>query len=326
MKKALLLASPASMIYQFNIDNIHILQELGYEIDVAANFESGSPETNRNVSEKKNFLKNIGVNIIQVPIPRKIFDIKSIIKSYKLTKKMCEENNYDIVHCHSPIGGVIARLGARKIRKRGAKIIYTAHGFHFYKGAPIVNWLIFYPIELLCSFLTDVIITINKEDYLRAKRRFKAKKIVYIPGVGIDTEKINSIKIDKIIERKKLGVPYNCKMLLSVGELSKRKNHEKIIRTLATISDKSIYYCIAGVGDKKNELRELSKKLGVDNQVKMLGFRTDIIKLCKIADIFCFPSLQEGLPVALMEAMAAGLPIVCSAIRGNVDLIEEGKG
>lgn len=322
MKKALMLSSVASMIDQFNMENIKILKNLGYEVHVLANFSFGNTTSDERTKEFKEELENMGIKVYNVPIPRKITAIKEMISSYKKIKKVCSENNYDILHCHSPIGGVLARFAFKDFRKKGGKLIYTAHGFHFFKGAPIKNWIIFYPIEKFCSRYTDCLITINKEDYKRAKN-FKAKEVKYVPGIGIDTKKIKDIK-----KNRKILNEFNIKdevVLVSVGELSNRKNHKVILKALEKVKG-NFKYIICGQGAKKEELIKLSKELNLQEKVEFLGYRQDVKEILKASDIFCFPSKQEGLPVALMEAMASGLPVICSDIRGNKDLIEDKKG
>ena len=322
MKKALMLSSVASMIDQFNMENIKILKNLGYEVHVLANFSFGNTTSDERTKEFKEELENMGIKVYNVPIPRKITAIKEMISSYKKIKKVCSENNYDILHCHSPIGGVLARFAFKDFRKKGGKLIYTAHGFHFFKGAPIKNWIIFYPIEKFCSRYTDCLITINKEDYKRAKN-FKAKEVKYVPGIGIDTKKIKDIK-----KNRKILNEFNIKdevVLVSVGELSNRKNHKVILKDLEKVKG-NFKYIICGQGAKKEELIKLSKELNLQEKVEFLGYRQDVKEILKTSDIFCFPSKQEGLPVALMEAMASGLPVICSDIRGNKDLIENKKG
>lgn len=158
----LMLASVASMIDLFNADNMNILEKLGCRIDVAANFSKGSITSQERVAAYRRELEVRGINVYNTPIPRSIFKIGDIINSYKQIRKLTKEKHYRIVHCHSPIGGVVARFACRKARKTGRKVIYTAHGFHFFKGASLINWLIFYPIERLCSHFTDVLITINQ--------------------------------------------------------------------------------------------------------------------------------------------------------------------
>ena len=203
---------------------------------------------------------------------------------------------------------------------------YTAHGFHFFKGAPILNWLIYYPVEKWLARYTDTLITINKEDYERAKSKFKAKRVEYVPGVGIDLKKFNTVKVDRDLKRSQLGLPKEAFVVLSVGELNKNKNHEVIIRAIAKIDNPDIHYIVCGEGPLKGYLIDLSEDLGIKNRVHLLGIRKDIAEICKVSDLFTFPSYREGLSVALMEAMANGLPVVCSNVRGNSDLIEDGKG
>ncbi len=327
MKKALMMAHVASMIDLFNMDNIHILQDLGYEVDVACNFEYGSVTSQQRVNEFKQELISQGINVYQIPVPRNITAIGNIAESYRIIKQLTKSKHYDIVHCQSPIGGVIARLACKKARKHGTKVIYVAHGFHFYKGASIKNWMLFYPIEKYCARYTDCLITMNQEDYNFAQRKMnKAKHIKYIPGVGINTQEINSIDVDIDSKRKELGIPVDSTIIVSVGELNKNKNHEVIIRALAEINNPSIHYIICGKGPLKDYLMTLSKELHLDQNVHILGYRKDVIEILKSSDIFAFPSIREGLSVSMMEAMAAGLPVVCSEIRGNTDLIKDGAG
>ncbi len=325
MKRALMFASVASMIDQFNMGNINILQELGYKVDVACNFEFGSTTSQERVNELKKELETKGVNTYHIPVPRKITLLKDMFEAFRLTKRLVIKNKYDIVHCHSPIGGVIARMACKQLRKENTKVIYTAHGFHFYKGAPKLNWAIFYPIEKYWAKYTDTLITINNEDFNRAKN-FKAENITYVPGIGIDVEELSSVQVDRDEKRKEFGISNeeDC-MILSVGELNDNKNHEVIIKALAKITG-SYKYVICGRGDKKTDLERLAQDLKIRDKVIFAGYRSDIKELLKAADIFCLPSKREGLSVALMEAAAAGLPCIVSSIRGNVDLIQNGEG
>ena len=324
-KRVLQLASVASMIDLFNADNINILIGQNCQVEVAANFQEGSITSKERVAEYKEELLRRDIVVHDVPIPRSIFHIGAIIKSYRQIKELVEEKHYKMVHCHSPIGGVIARLACRKIRKTGTKVIYTGHGLHFFKGAPLLNWLIFYPVERFCAYLTDVIIAINQEDYHR-EQSWKACKIEYVPGIGVDTKSFQQENINRESMRKEFGFDENDFVFMSTGQISVRKNHEVAIRALAVLNNKHIKYLIVGFGELEEKLRKLSADIGVDDQVVFAGYRGDVKELLHIVDGFVFPSLQEGLPVALMEAMAAGLPIVCSRIRGNVDLIKNGEG
>ena len=322
--KALMLASVASMIDQFNMQNIQLLLDNGFLVDVACNCREGNTITDERVQSLIKRLADKGVPVIHVPIPRKITDVKGIANSIAQVKKMCDENHYNLLHCHSPIGSVVARVAARDARNRGTKVIYTAHGFHFYKGAPKQNWVLFYPVEKICSKWTDVLITINTEDYEFAKKHMNAGRVEYIPGVGVDTEKFQLENFDRAAKRAELGIKDDDFFILSVGELNQNKNQEVIVRAIAKLNNQKIHYFIAGKGDKADYLQELANQLGVN--LHLLGYRTDIVELLNTADLYAFPSYREGLSVALMEAMSAGLPCVVSKIRGNVDLIEDGKG
>ena len=322
--KALILASVASMIDQFNMQNIQLLLDNGYDVDVACNCKEGNSISDERVQNLIERLAVKGVTVTHVPIPRKISDINGIKESLSQVKRMCDENQYNLLHCHSPIGSVVARLAAKDARKKGTRVIYTAHGFHFYKGAPKKNWMMYYPVEKICSRFTDVLITINKEDYEFAKKHMYGGRVEYIPGVGVDTKKFKLEGFDKSAKRTELGITDQDFMVLSVGELNENKNQEVVIRAISKLANSSIHYFIAGKGDKDSYLLDLAKDFNVN--LHLLGYRTDIVELLNTADVYAFPSFREGLSVALMEAMAAGLPCVVSKIRGNVDLIEDKKG
>ena len=329
MKRALVLASVASMIDQFNMPNIRLMKEMGYEVDVATNFLKGSTCSDEKIAALKQTLQEMNVRCFQIDFSRKVLNISENTKAYKQTKKIIDENNYALIHSHSPIGGFLSRIAARNARKKGTKMIYTAHGFHFFKGAPLMNWLIFYPIERISSRWTDILVTITHEDYQLAQNKMYAKEVVYVPGVGINTAAFASKEEDAAInarKREELGLSLTDTVMLSVGELNKNKNHEIALRAIAQLGRSDLHYVIAGRGDLKDHLEQLAKELGVSKQLHLLGFRTDVKELFKMADFFAHPSFREGLSVAVMEAMANGLPVICTEIRGNTDLIEDNKG
>lgn len=317
MKKVLFVATVVKLhIMVFHIPYLEWFKENGYEVHVAAKNDYENKED------------------CNIPFCDKFFDLpferlplkKNNFYAQKELKKIININKYEVIHCHTPIGGALTRISAREARKNGTKVIYTVHGFHFYKGAPFINWLLYYPIERWLAKYTDVLITINKEDYERAKSKFKATRVKYIPGIGIDLKKFKTIEVSREWKRSELCLPKDAFVVLSVGELNKNKNHEAIIRAIAKIDNLKIHYVICGQGQLDQYLRNLSKELDIEKQVHLLGFRKDIPEICKSSDLFAFPSFREGLSVALMEAMASGLPVVCSKIRGNSDLIENGKG
>ena len=316
MKKVLFVATVVKLhIMVFHIPYLEWFKKNGYEVHVAAR---------NDYDNKDECIIPFCDRFHDLPFERSPIR-KNNLQVYKDLKNIIDTEQYEIIHFHTPMGGAIGRLAARSARKKGTKVIYTAHGFHFFKGAPLVNWLAYYPAERWLSRYTDVLITINKEDYKLAKK-FKANRIEYVPGVGIDTDKFKNIEVNRTEKRESLGVSEDDFMIISVGELNKNKNHQVIIRAIAKLRNEKIKYVLCGQGPLETELRELAKELDVENQVKFLGFRKDVPDLMKVADLFAFPSYREGLSLSLMEAMASGLPVVCSEIRGNTDLIEDGKG
>ncbi|MBP3378557.1 MAG: glycosyltransferase family 4 protein, partial [Clostridia bacterium] len=310
MNKALFVATVVKKhINVFHLPFLKMFKTAGYEVHVAAGNdfynpnECSSPWCDRyyNLSFERSPLKFSNIN------------------AYKSIKKLIDAENYDIIHCHTPVGGVVARIAARNARKNGTKVFYTAHGFHFYKGAPLKNWLLYYPIEKLCSKFTDVLITINKEDFALAQRKMKAAEVLYVPGVGIDTEKYENATVDKDAFRKELGIPSDAILLTSVGELNKNKNHEVVLRALSTLDDSNIHYAIAGNGPLHDYLIQLAQELKISNRFHLLGYRRDIAQIYKASDICVFPSIREGLGLAAIEGMAAGLPLIASDNRGTRD-------
>lgn len=285
----------------------------GHTVDIA---------TNENRSSVPDCYREWGCKVYQIDTSRSPLSTGNL-KAIKQLKTLVAKEKYDIVHCHTPVAAMCTRLACRKARKTGTRVIYTAHGFHFYKGAPLKNWLLYYPVEKICAYFTDVLITINKEDHALAQKKMKAKQVEYVPGVGIDITKFGQATVDKIAKRKELGIPEDATLLLSVGELNGNKNHETVIRA---IKDLDVYYIIAGKGGLQEHLQGVIDELGMTDRVKLLGYRRDVAELYQAADVYVLPSIREGLNVSVMEAMASGLPCVIGKIRGNVDLIEDGKG
>lgn len=326
-KNALVLASVASMIDQFNMPNIEILRSLGFEVDVVADYTNPG---NISVERSKNLqarLESMGAKPIDIAVPRSL-NPKIVSYAYKEVKKLITTEHYDLIHCHSPIGGAITRLAAKKERENGTKVIYTAHGFHFYTGAPIKNWLVFYPVEKWLSRYTDVLITINREDYERAKRKFCAKKTVYVPGIGVDIEKFSPNQTVRCRKRAELKMADGDILLLSVGELNENKNHRVVVEALGMMDEDQrshLHYFIAGKDAGQGDaLVQQAEEKGVN--LHLLDYRTDVPKLLNSADVFLLPSIREGLNVSLMEAMACGLPCIASDIRGDRDLVDEKGG
>lgn len=273
---------------------------------------------------KADFKKHI--KMYDANIYRSIFNIKDIYIAYKNLNKFLKENRVDVIHCNTPIGGFLGRICGHKNNVK--KIIYTAHGFHFYKSNNIIKNYIFRTIEKRLALRTDAIITMNEEDYEAAKKfRLKDKgKVYYTHGVGIELDKFRKCCLDINKKRKELGLNSNDIIIISMGDLIKRKNYKLALDIIANCKNKRIKYLICGSGPEKEPLKKYVEKLGISNQVIFMGYRNDIIELLKISDIFLLTSVQEGLPRSTMEAMAAGLPCVVSKIRGNTDLIDNNNG
>ncbi|MFJ8524749.1 glycosyltransferase family 4 protein [Bacillus cereus] len=312
-KKVLFCATVDSHFKAFHLPYMKWFQDQQWEVHVAA---GGSTELA--YTDKK----------YDIQIKRSPFDFKNI-SAYKKLKKIIEENNYDIIHCHTPVGGVMARLAAKGARKMGTKVIYTAHGFHFYKGAPILNWCLYYPLEKILSNNTDCLITINEEDYaLAIKCKFRAKRIEHVHGVGVNMERFKPIdEVKKNAIRKKLGYTESDFLMFYAAEINKNKNQKILIQALAEIKHiaSNARLLLAGRGPLMEEYKSLAKELGVMEQVKFLGHREDIADLLPICDVAVASSLREGLPVNIMESMACALPVIALDNRGHRELVEDGS-
>lgn len=323
MKRVLMLASVASMIDQFNMPNIALLRKLGYEVDVACNFIEGNTCSDERVAELKQKLQDMHVRCYQIDFARNIKHMGQNMRALRQVEGLMKQNGYAFCHCHSPIGGVVARIAGHRTK---TKVIYTAHGFHFYQGAPIVNWLVYYPVEKVLSRWTDVLITINHEDYKLAKKKFKMKKLTYVPGIGIDTQREGLSQKEKEEKRKELGIPQDAFLITNAAEFTPNKNQKTVIEAIEQLHNPNIYFVMCGIGQKKAELEQYVKEHGLEEHIRFVGFRNDLHEILQTSDCFVLSSFREGLSVALMEAMAEGLPVVCSRIRGNVDLIKDGEG
>lgn len=315
-RKVIFVANTARFFVMFEQNNIKLLQSMGYEVHCASNFEQ-----ERDV-DAKSILEKLNVTIHQIAIARSPFSARNL-NAYRQLKALMQRERFDLVDCHTPMGGVLARLAAKATKT--APVLYTAHGFHFYKGCPLQNRLIYETIERWLARYTDGLITINEEDYQAAKT-FRLRGEAYkIPGVGIDVKGIHDLKVDRIQKRRELGVPEDAFVMLSVGDLNANKNHSTAIKAFAKADIPNSYYLICGEGELRNELSSLSEKLGVSQHVHLLGFRNDVREILKASDLFVFPSFREGLSVALLEAVSAGVTCIASNIRGNVDLLEQSQ-
>lgn len=318
-KKVLFVATVVKThIMQFHLPYLRMFHDMGWETAVAAknDYEDSAdcwiPDCD---------------HYFDIPFHRLPWK-KDNLTAYRMLKNIIDEGSFDLIHCHTPVGAMIARLAARDARKKGTRVIYTAHGFHFFRGAPVQNWLIYYPAEWILSFLTDDLITINKEDFARAKKHLHPKRLEYVPGVGIRTGKFVASSAQRQEKRRALGFGDEDFLILTVAEMTKNKNHITVLNALAAMRDtpefSHIHYLICGRGEQWASLEQAAKDLKIADHVHFLGYRTDAWSLYGACDLFAFMTYREGLPVSLMEAMAGGMAIVCTRVRGNTDLIEDG--
>lgn len=313
MEKRILFCATVDVHFKaFHIPYLKWFKEQGWEVHIAATGNLDVPYVDRKY---------------QISIQRSPFH-KTNILAYKKLKEIIQENQYHMIHCHTPMGGVLGRLAARKARKNGTKVLYTAHGFHFCKGAPVMNWLLYYPIERFLSRYTDELITINHEDFLLAKNHhFQASSIKHVHGVGVDTDRFQPADdVRRRQLRQKYGYANDSFLMFYAAEFNKNKNQQLLIHALANMKEHvpNAKLLLAGEGPLQEGCRQLAAKLGVEQRVDFLGYRTDIENLLKISDVAVASSLREGLPVNIMEAMASGLPVVASINRGHSELIIDG--
>lgn len=256
--------------------------------------------------------------------------IFAFIDNWHAYKNLCAllktHPEIEFIHCNTPIGGLMGRICGKLYGVN--KVIYTVHGFHFYKGAPLFNRTVLKWVEQFLAHWTDAILTMNKEDFESAKKMKlrNGGKIYKVPGVGVDTKSFEGVCVDRNAVRKSLGLPEDALLAIAMGDIVPRKNYKTAIEAVARANRPNLHYIICGRGSQIEELQQYSEKIGVADQIHFLGFRKDIKELALASDMFLFASLQEGLPRSTMEAMCAGLPCVISKIRGHVDLIEQEQG
>lgn len=317
MNRVLIIATVQSHVCQFHKPLVSMLREKGFTVSVAAR---------DNLSEKNGLKLDFADEVFDVPFARSPFSPKNI-RAYRMLKGIMESGDYDIIHCNTPVGGVLGRLAARKKRRKGAKIIYTAHGFHFYKGAPIINWLLWYPIERIMSRMTDTLITIADEDYELAKRKMHCK-VRRIHGVGADESRFFPIaEPQKTEKREEMGFSSRQKLILNFGELLPNKNQSMAIRAMKTVikTYPDALLLIAGNGPEEEKLKGEAISLGLSDNVRFLGYVTNPQDYQQIADACVACSFREGLPQNVVEAMLCKTPLVVTDNRGHRELVINGQ-
>lgn len=315
--KILFLATYGDFLATFEHSNVELLLNLGYEVHCAADFET--PKYNL----KTKALDQLGVIRHQVKFSRSPVDPANLFSMKRLIQLIREEK-FDVLDCHNAVISVFGRIAAKLCKV--SFVVYTAHGFFFYRGSSLKKQVLFKPIEFLLAKWTDLLITINLEDFRASQRMHPRGTAVYVPGIGIDTRAISNLPSNRSKYLTEFGLPNDSSLFLMVGELIPRKNQESAIRAFARARMNHAYLLICGIGQERDHYQKLIHELDMDSQIFLLGYRLDAKELMKSVDIFVFPSIQEGLPVALMEAMASGLPCIASNIRGNTDLIDDRLG
>lgn len=317
--KVLLVATVQSHICQFHKPLVRMLHAHGCEVHVAAH---------DNLAVKNGLKLDFVEKVFEVPFERSPFSIRNIA-AYRQLREIINTENYDVIHCNTPVGGIVGRLAALHARKRGTKVIYTAHGFHFFQGGPKKSWLVFYPIEKIMSRFTDAMILINKEDYLLAQKKFSCR-VFHTHGVGVSSERYHPMVVSDIEKRRmEMGYGEYKYLLLCTGELNENKDQTTIIKAMPGIVSTvgSVKLLLAGNGPKEQELKRLVKSLGLDNHVEFLGYRTDLERFTPIVDVVVSCSHREGMPLNIIEAMLCAKPVVASINRGHKELVEnEGNG
>lgn len=317
MKRVLLVATLQSHIAQFHRPLAEVLHHNGYEVHIAAK---------NNLIEKNGLQIEFVDKIYNLPFSRSPKS-KDNITAYKLLKKILDTGHYDVVHCNTPMGGIVTRLAAIAARKKGTKVFYTAHGFHFYEGGPKKNWMVYYPIEKFFSRLTDTLITITYEDYNLALRKFHCK-VEHTHGVGVNEERYLVVeKAEKAVYRKRMGYKENQKIILCIGELNVNKNQSMAVRMMHKIVRQypDAILLLAGNGPKQQSLEDLISQEGLQNNIKMLGYVTNLQDYQHIIDVQVCCSKREGLPLNVVESMLSGNAVVATLNRGHRELIHNGE-
>lgn len=314
--KVLLTATVQSHICQFHKPLVEMLHEHGCEVHVAAR---------DNLAEKNGLKLDFVEKVFDVPFARSPKSLENI-KAYKQLKKIIDDGHYDVIHCNAPMGGIVTRLAARKARKNGCQVYYTAHGFHFYKGAPKKYWILFYPVEKFFSRLCDKIITINYEDYSIAQTKFHCDAF-HIHGAGVDEKRYHK-KDTTVCEknRESFGIDKDAFVILCVGELLPNKNQMMLIKACKKLVAKyaNLLLLIAGNGPQRQEIEKYIYEEGLEANIRLLGYCTNLEKYQAVANVGISCSIREGLGFNMIESMLSGNPVIATKNRGHNELITDG--
>lgn len=325
-KQILILATAGGFLDKFEKENVRILQRRGYTVHYAANLRE------KHYLFDESEIRDMGVVLHHVDIARSPFMKQNYDQVYPQLKEIVKKNHICAVHCHTPVGGVLGRLLGRHFKNR-INVIYTAHGFHFYKGAPFVNNSIYYTVERYLAPYTDQLVVINAEDYLSAKRLHlrEGGQVYRIPGTGLNRERFQPLSTEERVQyRRDLGIRDEEFFLVSVGELNANKNHIVVLQALQKLKLHKekiphIRYGICGDGFLAEELRKKVQEMGLSDIVTFYGYRTDVEKVLGCANASVFPSKREGLGMAGLESLAMGIPVIAADNRGTREYMHHKK-
>lgn len=319
--KVLLVATTPSSIDKFDRRNISILRERGCALHVASSF---APVDHWHRPSFKSELEADGVVVHDVGFARRL-RLTEILRTFDQLRALIDAEKFDVVHVQTPIASAVTRLAILSLHQPRPAVLYTIHGFHFFKGGPLKNWA-FYPLEAYLAKRTDIALTINSEDYLRVKA-MGGKRARYIRGVGVESTEFRPATPDgRAYLRQQLGVAPDEFVVALVGELNANKNQELMVRSAAALvgAGRRVTTLLVGSGSCSKQLKELCAELGLEESVRFLGYREDVADILRAADLLVSTSYREGLPVNVIEAMFTGLPCVVTNIRGNRDLVQHG--
>ena len=314
MRKILFVANVTKEhILKFHIPTIKKFKDEGWIVEVASSGEEEVPYCDKKYN---------------MPWKRSPFSLKTFM-GIKALQKVINDGDYDIIYCHTPVGGLVARIASLRVkRKLGTRVVYFAHGLHFYKGAPVFNWIIYYPIEKLLAKFTDAIITINEEDYINSKNLLNVSETYLIDGIGVNISEYNFPLKENVRKqlRDELNIQNNACVLIYLAELIKNKNQKMLLDVLKIVWNEfpNTYLILAGFDHNNGKYQEYAKKIGVFENVRFLGWRSDKAELYASADICTASSIREGFGINIIESLASGLQVVATNNRGHSTIIKNG--
>ena len=326
-KHLLILTTTNDFLPKFEQENVKILQQMGYVIHYVTNrFEPHYRSDDERV-------RKMGVHLHHIEIARSPYLIHDNQKALRQLLGLIHKYHIDVIHCHTPVGGLLGRLAGKLCRDRRPYVVYTAHGFHFYKGAPLFNRLLYFGVEEALARRSDVMIVINEEDS-RSAQKFRLKhggRLYKIPGAGLDRSVFKPLPDEKRDAlRARLGIEQDDFFLVSVGELNENKNQKAALEALAKRKRTNkglpkIKYGICGDGFYRNRMERWILEMGLKETVTLYGYCSNVPEILGCADASIFPSKREGLGMAGLESLAMGVPVIASDNRGTREYMEHGK-